>query len=69
MTKLREYPADDVRLIAQTLLEYQVTTQPSGPYGSEEDRCRYCYAPLSDPPIDSEHDLDCPILVAQDLLT
>ena len=66
---MTHFHKDDVRLVAQTLLEYQVTTQPSGPYGSEEDRCRYCYSRLSDPPRDSEHDLDCPVLVAQDLLT
>lgn len=60
---LLEVSHNDLDILARAILENWSMTTNSGPWQSEEDRCRFCYRVAKTTDI-KEHALDCPVIVA-----
>ena len=63
------FKKEDVLIVAKALEEDAVMYQDGGDYGMDGYECEYCRGEKTVAREDFKHETDCPVLVAQDLLT
>jgi len=63
------FKEEDVIIVAKALVEDAVCYQDGGDYNMDGFDCEYCRGGRTESREEFKHEIDCPVLVAQDILT